>query len=78
MVITNYGLLASLLNVALNPPEHRCFISYHHADEREVQAFLDTYSNAEVFTHRALGLDMANDIVDSNDTEYVMRRIREQ
>lgn len=78
MAMTNYGLLASLLYEAQTPPMRRCFISYHHADEREVQTFLDTYSNAEVFTHRALGLDMANDIVDSNDTDYVMRRIRGQ
>ena len=78
MATTNYGLLASLLYETQTPPKRRCFISYHHADEREVQTFLDTYSNAEVFTHRALGLDMAYDIVDSNDTDYVMRRIREQ
>ena len=78
MATTNYGLLASLLYETQTPPKRRCFISYHHADEREVQTFLDTYSNAEVFTHRALGLDMANDIVDSNDTDYVMRRIRQQ
>lgn len=77
MKSTNFGLLASLLHEAQTPPKRRCFISYHHADEREVQAFLDTYSNAEVFSHRALGLDMANDIVNSNDTDYVMRRIRE-
>lgn len=77
MAMTNYGLLASSLYEAHTLPKRRCFISYHHADELEVQAFLDTYSNAEVFTHRALGLDMANDIVDSNNTDYVMRRIRE-
>jgi hypothetical protein len=78
MATSNYGLLGSLLYEAQNtPPKRRCFISYHHADENEVQTFLDTYSNAEVFTHRALGLDMANDIVKSNDTDYVMRRIRE-
>ena len=78
MAATNYGLLASSLYEAQTQPKRRCFISYHHADEQEVQAFLYMYSNAEVFTHRALGLDMANDIVDSNDTNYVMRRIREQ
>lgn len=78
MATTNNGLLASLLFEAQTPVKRRCFISYHHADEREVQAFLHAYSNAEVFTHRALGLDMANDIVDSNDTDYVMRRIRGQ
>lgn len=78
MTVTNYDLFASMLHEAQMLPKRRCFISYHHADEREVQAFLDTYSNAEVFSHRALGLDMANDIVNSNDTDYVMRRIREQ
>lgn len=78
MATTNNSLLSSLLYEAQTPPKRRCFISYHHADELEVQAFLDTYSNSEVFTHRALGLDMANDIVNSNDTDYVMRRIREQ
>lgn len=77
MATTNYDPLASLLYGAQTPPKRRCFISYHHADEWEVQTFLDTYSNAEVFTHRALGLDMENDIVDSNNTDYVMRRIRE-
>ena len=78
MASTNHNLLASLLLEVQTPPKRRCFISYHHADELEVQAFLDTYSNAEAFTHRALGLDMSKDIVDSNDTNYVMRRIREQ
>lgn len=78
MATTNNGLLASLLFEAQTPVKRRCFISYHHADEQEVQTFLETYSTAEVFTHRALGLEMANDIVDSNDTNYVMRRIREQ
>ena len=78
MATANYGLLAELLYGVQTPPKRRCFISYHHADELEVQAFLETYSNSHVFTHRALGLDMANDIVNSNDTDYVMRRIREQ
>lgn len=78
MATSNHGLLGSLLNETPNtPPKRRCFISYHPADENEVQTFLDPYSNAEVFTHRALGLDMANEIVNSNDTDYVMRRIRE-
>lgn len=74
MATTNHNLLASLLHEAQTTPKRRCFIAYHHADadadadEDEIKRFLDTYSNAEVFTHRALGLDMANDIVDSNDT----------
>lgn len=75
---TNYGLLGSLLyEVQKAPPKRRCFISYHHADEDEVRDFLDTYSNWEVFTHRALGLEMEPDVINSMDTDYVMRRIRE-
>lgn len=78
MATTNYDHLASLLYGTKTPSMRRCFISYHHADELEVKKFLDRYSNAEAFTHRALGMGMASDIVDSNDTDYVMRRIREQ
>lgn len=78
MAITNYGHLYPSLFEAQPQPKRRCFISYHHDDELEVRAFLCTYSNAEVFSHRVLGLGMANDIVNSNDTDYVMRRIREQ
>ncbi|MEJ8860094.1 TIR domain-containing protein [Variovorax robiniae] len=57
----------------------RCFISYHHADEYAVRRFIDTFSSeAEVFTHRALGVELDPDIVNSTDTDYVMRRIRER
>jgi hypothetical protein len=60
-------------------PKRRCFISYHHDDEYAVRSFIDTFSrDGEVFTHRALGMEMEPDIVNSMNTEYVMRRIREQ
>ena len=78
MSTTNYSHLATLLYGTKTPSMRRCFISYHHADELEVKKFLDTYSNAEAFTHRALGMGMESDIVDSPDTDYVMRRIREK
>lgn len=58
----------------------RCFISYHHADQAEVSAFVRTFHHEQgAFTGRGLGLveAMSNDIIDSNDTDYVMRRIRE-
>jgi hypothetical protein len=68
--------LASLFNTKAT---RRCFVSYHHADEVAVRAFIDEFSHqGEVFTHRALGLEMAPDIVESNNTDYVMRRIREK
>ena len=57
---------------------HRCFISYHHDDEDEVQDFIKTYDeDRDVFIARALGTDMEQGIIDSANTDYVMRRIRE-
>jgi hypothetical protein len=70
------------LSELLFPPtrvKRRCFVSYHHADEDEVHQFVKTFSGGEdAFTHRALGVDFEPGIIDSADTEYVMRRIREQ
>ena len=58
--------------------KHRCFISYHHADQNEVSAFIDKFSTEEkVFTAYGLGRSMADEIINSTDTDYVMRRIRE-
>lgn len=55
---------------------HKCFISYHHDDEDEVQGFIKTYDEErDVFIARALGTEMEQDIIDSDDTDYVMGRI---
>lgn len=68
--------LGSLLRTS---PKRRCFISYHHADEQAVRNFIQVFSVAgEIFSHRALGLEMEPDIVNSYDTDYVMRRIRQR
>lgn len=54
----------------------KVFISYHHNDQEAVNRFIDTFDRLhDVFIYRALGL--SNDIINSNDTDYVMRRIRE-
>jgi len=69
----------SILANLLYPVKRRCFISYHHRDEIEVRQFIRTFSSdAESFTARALGIEIADEIVQSNDTDYVMRRIRER
>lgn len=52
---------------------HKCFISYNAADKPAVDDFCKTYSGS--FIHR--GMKMEDDIIDSNDTDYVMRRIRD-
>ena len=55
---------------------HKVFISYHHADQDEVDSFIEKYDHQhQVFISRVLGV--SQDIIDSNDTDYVMRRIRE-
>lgn len=52
---------------------HKCFISYHKDDQRAVDQFCDNFSGT--FIKR--GITMEEDIIDSNNTDYVMRRIRE-
>ncbi len=57
---------------------HKVFISYHHDDQNEVGAFVSTFADERnVFIARALGTDMEQDIINSTNTDYVMRRIRE-
>jgi hypothetical protein len=54
---------------------HKCFISYHHADQAAVKQFIDTFdANHDVFISR--DLTMPEDVVNSNDDDYVMSRIR--
>ena len=53
----------------------KCFISYHQADEGEVRKFIDDFD--DVFIAKELGVTDDDDFIDSDDTDYVMRRIRE-
>lgn len=55
--------------------KHKCFILYHQDDAKEVQAFMDAYDH--IFTPKTLGVSDIDDFIDSDDTDYVMRRIRE-
>lgn len=56
----------------------KVFISYHQADKDEVNEFIEEFdNNHDVFIARALGAGMSDDIINSTDTTYVMRRIRE-
>lgn len=58
---------------------HKVFISYHHKDQAQVDNFVKTYdTEAGAFIARGLGIEMADDIIDSDDTDYVMRKIRER
>lgn len=58
---------------------HRCFISYHQADEEEVAEFIDTFDhNRDVLIARGIGAKMSGDIIGSTNSDYIMRRIREE
>lgn len=52
---------------------HKCFISYHAADKAAVDAFCKKFRGS--FIRR--GIQMEGDIIDSNNTDYVMQRIRQ-
>lgn len=56
---------------------HKCFISYHKTDADEVDAFIKKFSvDNQVFIKRIVS-EMEDNIVQSTDNNYVMRRIRE-
>lgn len=77
-IIASIVLKTTTRRFTLALTTHRVFISYHHEDEREVQNFIDRFDyERKVFTTRGLGQSMPGDVVDSTDTSYVMRRIRE-
>lgn len=55
--------------------KHKCFISYHVDDRNSVQSFLDEFD--DVFIAKELGVTDDDDFIDSDDEDYVLRRIRE-
>ena len=56
--------------------KHRCFVSYHEVNSIAVKAFIDQFS--DVFTAKTVGVTDADDFINSEDADYVMRRIREK
>ena len=52
---------------------HKCFISYNAADKIAVDEFCEKFSGSII----RRGVKMEDDIINSNDTGYVMKRIRE-
>ena len=52
---------------------HKCFISYHKDDKSAVDDFCNKFSGT--FIRR--GLKMEDDLIDSTNTDYVMKRIRQ-
>jgi len=59
-----------------DPTRHRCFISYHLNDSDEVASFVDRFGAEIIGT--CLGVTEDDDFVDSDDEDYIRRRIREE
>jgi len=58
---------------------HKCFISYHHDDEQEVEQFIDTFDHYhDVFIADGIGAGLPGDIINSNNSDYIMQQIRER
>lgn len=60
------------------PTRRKCFISYHHDDQDTVKAFIDRFDHGEnIFIRRRLG-ESPEDLINSNNTDYVMSQIRQR
>lgn len=58
-----------------DPARRKCFLSYHVADADEVTAFIDSFG--DVFIPKVLGVSDESPFIDSDDTDYIMDKIRE-
>lgn len=56
------------------PVRRKVFISYYNGDEEAAQAFVDKYS--DVFITKALGIGYKAELINSDDTDYVIGQIR--
>ena len=66
----------SLLLEAMRSVRRKCFISYHHADDAAVRTFVEKFDHThDVFIRRRLG-ESPDDLIDSTNTDYVMRQVR--
>jgi hypothetical protein len=56
---------------------HKCFLSHHGDDRDQLQDFIDEFDEGQdAFITRSI--TMPEDIIDSDDPDYVMRKIRER
>lgn len=74
MTNTLYGEL--LRTHSGNYVRRKCFISYYAGDEVAVEKFITDFS--EVFIPKSIGVSSGDDFIDSNNSDYVMSKIREK
>jgi hypothetical protein len=66
----SYNVLRSIIQ----PVKRKVFVSYHHASD---QGYYDAFSNAFCDTYDVISDNSLERQIDSDDVNYVMRRIRE-
>lgn len=54
----------------------KCFISYYAGDKKAVDKFIEDFD--DVFIAKAIGVSNGDDFIESNDSDYVMSKIREK
>ncbi len=64
------------INRQKSSTRHKCFISYHDANRRAVEAFINRFS--DVIIPRTVGVTATDPFVNSTDQDYVKRVIREK
>jgi hypothetical protein len=69
--IYSSGLLAATGGLSTR---RKCFISYYREDRLAVEKFLRDFG--DVFIPKEIGVRDSDDFINSNDTNYVMSRIR--
>ncbi|MFE5139082.1 TIR domain-containing protein [Streptomyces fagopyri] len=55
---------------------HKCFLSYHAVDAVEVLNFVNTFG--DFFIPRAIGVSEDDPVIQSENNDYIMDRIREK
>jgi Thoeris protein ThsB, TIR-like domain len=69
-------LAESAARKSSDPTRHKCVVSYHMDDDDEVATFIEDFGT--VFIPTVIGVTEDDDFVDSDDTDYIMDRIREE
>jgi hypothetical protein len=57
-----------------SPVRHKCFLSYHAVDAEEVLSFVESFG--DYFIPRAIGVSEDDPVIESEDSDYIMDRIR--
>jgi hypothetical protein len=70
------AFLTKSLTEAQKAVRHKCFVSFHHADEEEVKAFIEAFEDA--FIPRVLGVSDEDEFINNTDTDDIMDQIREK